>query len=390
MKKKYKRKIGIKKLLPTSLLQSFRNQASLYDKKNVFFHEDLRVLKKSRYLKLLIPIKLGGLGFNFYECVLTQQRLATAAPATALGVNMHLIWSSIATILCNNGDHSLEFIIKEIANDEIFAFGISEPRNDNILRDSKTVALQLKDKSYSFTGTKIFTSLSPVWTKLGIVGKEKQCSNRSNDKLIYGFLNRNAKGILIKNTWDTLGMRATQSQTTILKKVIISKDKIFRKIDTCKNDDKFIFALFICFEILTSSIYIGIGQRSLFLAVQKCNQFTNKILFSYKYLLAQAASIMDSLYIQLEFFSKNVDKFFQTKTQSYWLQRLAGFKIRVADSTRKVNDIALQIVGGQSYFNGHELERLHRDVIANIFHPSNKESTYNLIFNSLIEKRKIS
>ena len=50
-------------------------------------------------------------------------RLAAAAPATALAVNMHLVWTGIAKTLRDRGDSSLEFILREAAAGEVFAFG---------------------------------------------------------------------------------------------------------------------------------------------------------------------------------------------------------------------------------------------------------------------------
>jgi alkylation response protein AidB-like acyl-CoA dehydrogenase len=52
----------------------------------------------------------------------------------------------------------------------VFAFGISEAGNDLVLFGSDTVAEPRPDGSYAFTGTKIFTSLAPVWTQLGLHG----------------------------------------------------------------------------------------------------------------------------------------------------------------------------------------------------------------------------
>ncbi len=119
-----------------------------------------------------MPAAAGGLGLGLAEAAQLQRRLATAAPATALAVNMHLVWTGVAHVLAARGDSSLDFILQEAAQGEVFAFGNSEAGNDSVLFDSRTVAVPLPDGGYSFTGRKIFTSLSPVWTRLGIFGKD--------------------------------------------------------------------------------------------------------------------------------------------------------------------------------------------------------------------------
>ena len=157
-------------LLSDSLLERIHARAAGYDRDNAFFTEDLDDLVGAGYLRALVPVELGGLGLSLERLVHEQIRLAAAAPATALAVNMHLIWTGIAKTLRDRGDDSLEFVLTEAAAGEIFAFAISEAGNDLVLFGSQTDARPLPDGGYEFTGTKIFTSLSPAWTRLGLFG----------------------------------------------------------------------------------------------------------------------------------------------------------------------------------------------------------------------------
>ena len=159
-------------ILTGPLLERIRGRAAGYDRDNAFFHEDLAELTAAGYLKIFVPAVDGGLGLGLAEAAQLQRRLATAAPATALAVNMHLVWTGVAQVLAARGDSSLDFILQEAAQGEVFAFGNSEAGNDSVLFDSRTEAVPLPDGGYSFTGRKIFTSLSPAWTRLGIFGKD--------------------------------------------------------------------------------------------------------------------------------------------------------------------------------------------------------------------------
>lgn len=153
-------------ILPYELLERIRDRAAGYDRDNSFFHEDFRELADAGYLKLFVPESDGGRGLGLAEVAALQRRLAGAAPATALGVNMHLVWTGVARVLENMGDGSLSFVLKEAGEGEVFAFAISEAGNDSMLFDSGTVAARLPNGGYSFTGRKIFTSLSrygPAW-----------------------------------------------------------------------------------------------------------------------------------------------------------------------------------------------------------------------------------
>src|SRR5699024_7489992 len=109
--------------------------------------------------------------------VVAQRRLASYAPATALGVNMHLVWVQVAAFMRDRVTSDapgfdteggpLGWVLRDALAGEVFAFGISEAGNDAVLMDSGTTAEQQADGGYTLTGTKIFTTLSPVWTRLG-------------------------------------------------------------------------------------------------------------------------------------------------------------------------------------------------------------------------------
>src|SRR6187402_2593327 len=138
-------------VLTPELLTRIRDRAAGYDRENVFFAEDLEELREAGYLA---PRPL-------LETARDQRLLAAHAPATALGINMHLVWTGVARVLNERGDHSLDWVLDEAAQGELFAFGNSEAGNDLVLFDSLTKA-DTVDGGYAFTGTKIFTSLSPA------------------------------------------------------------------------------------------------------------------------------------------------------------------------------------------------------------------------------------
>lgn len=374
-------------VLPAALLERIRGRAAGYDRNNTFFDEDLEELAAAGYLKLFVPASDGGRGLGLEAAAQVQRRLATAAPATALAVNMHLVWTGVAYVLAARGDHSLDFVLQEAARGEIFAFGNSEAGNDSVLFDSRTVATPLVGGGYSFTGTKIFTSLSPVWTRLGIFGKDPQ-AREGDGELVHGFITRETPGYTILDDWNTLGMRASQSNTTVLEAVEVPGDRIFRKLPVGPNADPLIFAIFACFETLLAALYTGIGERALSVGVEIVKRRTS---FknggrSYdqdpdiRWKVAEAAMAMDNLYPQLSAVTHDVDALADHGSQ--WFPKLVGLKVNATETARRVVDLAIRVSGGSSYFQGSELERLYRDVLAGMFHPSDDESAHNTVANA--------
>lgn len=374
-------------VLPESLLERIRGRAAGYDRDNAFFHEDLEELAAAGYLKIFVPASDGGLGLGLSAAAQLQRRLATAAPATALAVNMHLVWTGVAHVLAARGDSSLDFILKEAAQGEIFAFGNSEAGNDSVLFDSLTSAVPQSGGGYSFTGRKIFTSLSPAWTRLGIFGKDTSAAD-GDGQLVHGFITRDTPGYEILADWDTLGMRASQSNTTVLAGAVVPAERIFRKLPVGPNADPLIFAIFACFETLLAAVYTGLGERALDLAVDAVKRRTSFKNGGRSYAqdpdirwkVADAAMAMDALYPQLSSVAADVDALAEHGSQ--WFPKLVGVKVSATETARTVVDLAVRVSGGSSYFRGSELERLYRDVLAGMFHPSDDESAHNTVANA--------
>ncbi|GAA2144138.1 acyl-CoA dehydrogenase family protein [Arthrobacter humicola] len=374
-------------ILAGPLLDRIRGRAAGYDRDNAFFHEDLADLTAAGYLKIFVPAADGGLGLGLADAAQLQRRLATAAPATALAVNMHLVWTGVAHVLAARGDSSLGFVLKDAAQGEVFAFGNSEAGNDSVLFDSRTEAVPLPDGGYSFTGRKIFTSLSPAWTRLGIFGKDASAADGAGE-LVHGFITRDTPGYKILPDWDTLGMRASQSNTTVLDGAVVPAERIFRKLPVGPNADPLIFAIFACFETLLAAVYAGIGERALTLGVEAVKRRTSFKNGGRSYAqdpdirwkVAEAAMAMDALYPQLSRVAADVDELADLGNQ--WFPRLVGLKVRATETARTVVDLAIRVSGGSSYFRGSELERLYRDVLAGMFHPSDDESAHNTVANA--------
>ncbi len=365
-------------VLTEDLLARIRSRAAGYDQDNAFFTEDLEELRAAGYLA---PRSL-------LETADDQRRLAAYAPATALGINMHLVWTGVARVLAERGDHTLDWVLADAAAGELFAFGNSEGGNDLVLFDSLTAAVPGDGGSYAFTGTKIFTSLAPAWTRLGIFGRDD--SDPQNPKLVHGFIMRETPGWKSLDDWDTLGMRATQSHTTVLDGVVVPGDRIARILPVGPSADPFIFGIFANFLLLIASVYAGIADRALELGVEALGRRTslknNGALYSQdpdmRWRAADAALALDALAPQIQALAADVDNL--VNHGASWFRLLTGVKHRSTESARYVVDQAARLAGGGGYRSSSELARLQRDVLAGIFHPSDTESVHNTVATNLL------
>lgn len=399
---KYTKK-SVEELLPTTMLEGFRERAGRYDAENVFFAEDLEELKAAGYLAAVVPAELGGVALNLEQLVIAQRRLAAYAPATALGVNMHLVWVQVARFLHDRGIDTLDWVLGDAVAGEVFAFGISEAGNEAVLMDARSSASPQADGGYLVTGTKIFTTLSPVWTRLGVHARVDQSGVNSSreavtgagapaseaegldPQLVFGFVRRDggelaAGAITHPGTWNPLGMRATQSYTTKLEGVRINRADIAATITPFDGSDPLVLAIFSSFSILTAAVYAGIADRALELATESANRVVPQLGGpdaprlddpDVSARLVEAALAHRASLDALEILARDIDA---QRARTDWPLVLAAARNRVVDEARDAVDVAMRLVGASGFQADSELARLYRDVLAGMFHPSSSRA----------------
>ena len=376
----------LRTLLTDDLLAAVHDRAAAHDADNTFPDDDLADLKAAGYLRAFVPVDLGGAGLTLEEVAREQARLAAAAPATALSVNMHLVVTGMAARLHGAGDHSMDFVLTDAAAGEVFAFGNSEAGNDLVMFGSRTRAERQPDGGYRYHGTKIFTSLAPVWTRLATFGLDER--HPDGPRLVHGVVTR--EGTTTKDDWDTLGMRASQSRTTVLDGAYAPADRIVRALPPGPSADPFIVALFAVFEILLAAVYTGIGRRALALGIEATRRRTSMKNAGKAYSqdpdirwkVADAGLVQDGAELQVFALARGVDEGDDYGPRLF--AQLVGLKVRATEAARVVVDLALRVSGGAGYYTGQELNRLYRDVLAGIYHPSDDESAHGTVAQSLL------
>ena len=377
------------KYLPDELLERFRERAAQYDRDNAFFFEDLEELEQRGYLTLFVPEELGGPGLGMNEVSRLQQRLATAAPATALGVNMHFVCTGMMRAMWNRGDKSLQFALEEARDGEVFAFGVSEPGNDWVLQGSNTKAVPQEDGSYRLSGVKIFTSMTPAWTRLIVHGKDGTAAD--GPELVYGFLTRGTEGVKSSDDWDVLGMRATHSRATILEDAVLESDRVVRHIPDGPNPDLLTFGITANFQLLIASVYAGLARRALEVASEALRKrrsaknggapYTE--IGEFRVRVADAALEFAAVPAQLDSYTRDFDECVDYGPA--WAQRFVAAKYMAQKAARANAEAALHCAGGAGFGNAAEASRLYRDAAAGIFHPPAPEVSRAVFANAWLD-----
>lgn len=367
-------------ILTDDMLARFGERAPTYDRENRFFDEDFEELRNSGYLTCAVPVDLGGGGLSLADVCRLQRRLAYRAPATALAVNMHIYWTGVAADLRRMGDPSLEWLLREAAAGEIFAAGHGETGNDLPVLLSSAHAERV-DGGYRFTGHKMFGSLTPVWTRLGVHAMD--ASDPAQPKIVHGFMPRDSNGYTVRETWNTLGMRATRSDDTILDGAFVP-DKYIARVVPAGALDPFVGAIFANALLNFGAIYYAIAERARDVAITSARKRTSIALsrpLAYhpeiQHLFSEMQLELESMWPHLE--SVAEDWSAGKDHGAAWPMKIVAAKYHCAEGAKKVVDLALTSSGGSGMFKTSELERLYRDVRAGGFHPANTMLTHEIV-----------
>ncbi|MBS0517291.1 MAG: acyl-CoA/acyl-ACP dehydrogenase [Proteobacteria bacterium] len=367
-------------VLTREMLQGFAGRVAHYDRENRFFREDFDELARSGYLTMAVPEELGGRGLTLAEVCRQQRTLAYHAPATALGINMHVYWTGVAADLWRAGDRSLEWMLREAMAGEIFAAGHSERGNDLPLLLSTTKA-QRVDGGFRFSGHKMFGSLAPVWTRYGLHGLWADAEG--GPKIVHAFLSRDSAGYKIVDTWDTMGMRATRSDDVVLDETFIP-DRYVARILPAGGADPFVLAIFAWAVLGFGNIYCGIARRALELATEGVKKKTSAAVsrtMAYhpevQHAVAQMALAFDPVAPHLDQVARDWSD--GVDYGHGWPAKIVSAKHHAVEACWRIVDTAMEVSGGAGMFRGNELERLFRDARCGRFHPANAMLVHEIV-----------
>ena len=324
---------------------------------------------------------MGGGGVRLDEYTQLARRLGYDAPATALAVNMHVYWTGVAADLLRAGDESCRFVLERAAAGDVLCALHGEAGNDLPLLLSSSTAERV-DGGWSISGHKIFGSLTPVWTLGGFHAMDT--SDPAAPKIVHGFLPRGTAGMEIVDTWDTLGMRATQSQDTVLDKAFVPDELIALVCPAgFAGAGMFHVSIFAWALLGFSSIYLGAAERAFDMTVERMPQRTSIALTNsmahhpeVQHQVAEMRMAYDAAEALLE---RTAADWANGVEHADWPVRLVATRQVVINNAYDIVDRALDLTGGAGAFKRSRLEQLFRDVRMGRFHPGNSLLAHELI-----------
>lgn len=366
--------------IPTELLEAIRARAAETDQGNRFFDEGFADLRAIGYLEAAVPAERGGWGLDLATLARQQRTLAMHSPAAALSLTMHHYWVGMAADLSRLGLDT-GWILDLVTGGQVLASGHAERGNDVPVSLSTTTATRVEG-GWRIDGHKLFGSLGPVWDQLGI--HAQAADGGEGPVVVHGFVDRTAPGVSVVETWDTLGMRASQSHDTVLDGVFLPDERVVA-VDPAGTIGLEIGAMQVWAVVLIANVYLGIAERAFELAVagaqgRRSIAIERGTLAHNPFVQHQVAEA----YLELEAARAVVDAVAADWSAGVdhgpaWGPKVLSAKWHAGRAARQVVARAMEANGGAAFFRGHELERLHRDAQGSLFHAGNDAFTHEAI-----------
>ncbi|MEZ7126586.1 acyl-CoA dehydrogenase family protein [Nonomuraea sp. AD125B] len=257
--------------LAEKVAPALAERAAGHDRDNTFPHDGYADLREAGLLRLTVPEELGGLGADQQELLLVLEHLAAADGATALSYAMHAApLGSWALTWRRTGAPPLEQALRLAGMGRLVLAAIaSEVGTPNLFTDAKTTATRVPG-GYVLDGRKNFGTNSAAATMWASTARFEDPD--LGPRLLILLVDPSGDGITIEQTWDTLGMRATQSNDIVFAGHFVPDQAVVQSIPIGHLDAQ-VLETIICWTAPSfGAVYTGIAAGALAWSVEQVKQ----------------------------------------------------------------------------------------------------------------------
>jgi len=327
-------------------------------------------MREHGYLALAVPEELGGLGATMRQVCHAQAELASHDGATALAVTMHLYLTLMQAYRRRNGASDAEAVLRRVADEGIV---IATSGGSDWLWPTTTAVST--DEGFLVSGRKAFCSQSPAATVVATCAVLGEPGDGA--QVLHFSVPLAAPGVRLEETWDTLGMRGTASHDVVLEDVFVPADKI-TGVRSYGEFGTPLMAAALHFAPIAGATYHGIAAGACERAVAAVGTGSRgPVSLSALPRVHRQVGLMDaklrtSWWALMGAISDLGDDYV---ADPHTLTTVMLAKRHAVTTAIEVVDLAMDVMGGRSFFRRSGMERAYRDVRAGAFHPFTPEAT---------------
>jgi alkylation response protein AidB-like acyl-CoA dehydrogenase len=355
------------------LAARFAERAAQHDRDGSFPFENFADLREAGFLALTVPAAAGGHEASLTTFLRVQEELARGDGSTALALNMHLKCfgqeREVATYPRHWFDEMCRGAVEDgaLCNTAATEEGLGSPARGGT---PDTTAVEV-DHGWVLNGRKTFTTMAPALRYFVVLAAIPQPAERPPALANFMVLDDDP-GLLIEETWDTLGMRSTASHDIVLTNLRLPSDRLLNRRAAGGSDARGAAGL-TWFALGVSAVSIGVAQAARDYAVQFARERTPnsaRTIKDYPGVRTRIARI-DLLLQRSRALVYDAARAWESRqvTGMRAFDRVAVAKVDTLNNTIEAVDLAMRVVGGVSLQKRRPIERYYRDVRAPLHNP---------------------
>jgi alkylation response protein AidB-like acyl-CoA dehydrogenase len=217
------------------LAADFATRSSDHDRDASHPTENYNRLRQEGFLHLTIPRQWGGSGFDFLSHTIAYEALGRGCPSTALAFNMH---ASVVMPIIESDEVTTEakqrIVDLVVGQGKMIGGNFSEPGHTSLIGERPlSVRARQVDGGYRITGRKMFASMIEAADYVMVLVFPDTAAASTAGML--ALIPPDAEGRRVIVNWDTLGMRATRSDSLILEDCWVPDDSVIYRSDDIRS-----------------------------------------------------------------------------------------------------------------------------------------------------------
>jgi alkylation response protein AidB-like acyl-CoA dehydrogenase len=213
------------------LAADFATRSAAHDRDASHPIENYNRLRKEGFLHLTISREWGGSGFNFLSHTIAYEALGRGCPSTALAFNMH---ASVVMPILESDEVTVEAKQRiadlVVCQSKMIGGNFSETGHTSLIGERPlSVRARPVDGGYRITGRKMFASMIQAADYVLVLVYPESATAPTAGML--AMIPPDAEGRRVIANWDTLGMRATRSDSLVLEDCFVPEEAVIFRSD---------------------------------------------------------------------------------------------------------------------------------------------------------------
>ena len=213
------------------LAGDFATRAAEHDREASDPVENYAALRDAGFYGLNVPAEFGGGGVGLLGWSLAAEELGRGCGSTALSFNMHL--SVVGPVMESPlvPPAVKERLAKMVVQDgKLIGGNFSEPTTSGLVGTPTPMTRARRgDGGWRITGRKAFASMIASADYVMVMARPDEATAPTAAMLL--LVPPDAPGRRVEKVWDTLGMRATRSDSLILEECLVPDDALLFRSD---------------------------------------------------------------------------------------------------------------------------------------------------------------